>query len=75
MFTSYILPFEMVAMLLLVALIGALVLARPRSDSHASFPTGVDTSPERRLELDATLMPESKTQPAPESTPEPILEP
>ncbi len=29
MFTKYILPFEMVAILLLVALVGALVLARP----------------------------------------------
>lgn len=32
LFTSYILPFEMVAILLLVALIGALVLGRPRQD-------------------------------------------
>ncbi len=33
LFTNYILPFEMVAILLLVALIGALVLARPPRES------------------------------------------
>ena len=33
LFTAYILPIEMVAVLLLVALIGALVLARPRRDA------------------------------------------
>jgi NADH-quinone oxidoreductase subunit J len=32
LFTQYILPFEMVAILLLVALIGALVLAKPQQD-------------------------------------------
>lgn len=34
LFTRYILPFEMVAVLLLVALIGALVLARPREETE-----------------------------------------
>lgn len=37
MFTRYILPFEMVAILLLVALIGALVLARPRQDGDPTI--------------------------------------
>ncbi|MFN2203258.1 MAG: NADH-quinone oxidoreductase subunit J [Caldilineaceae bacterium] len=43
LFTRYILPFEMVAVLLLVALIGALVLARPRRDAAeptATYSTG-----------------------------------
>ena len=36
LFTHYILPFEMVAILLLVALIGALILARPMPEEHGA---------------------------------------
>ena len=40
LFTRYILPFEMVAILLLVALIGALILARPVTEEHETRSPG-----------------------------------